>query len=119
MTSKIINMAEKIKDAEDQLLESMFALEPIADSGFSQGVVRRIRRQLWLRRLALPIALCIGAAIAMKPALQLTLAVSRLLAVMPQNIFVVPMSWLPQLQFVVIGALLLVAGVLGIRLLED
>ena len=62
MTSKIINMADKIKDADDRLLESMFAAEPIADAGFSVRIVKKIRRRLWVRRLALPLAAVIGAA---------------------------------------------------------
>ena len=48
-------MAEKLKDAEDRLLESLFASEPIADDGFSRRVVTRIRRRIWVRRLALPV----------------------------------------------------------------
>ena len=112
-------MAEKIKDAEDRLLESMFAMDPIADSGFSKRVVERLRRRLWLRRLALPISMCIGAAIAVKPAWQLTLAVSRLLTLIPQEVSAIPMTWIPQAQFVVIAAMLLVAGLLGMRMLED
>ena len=41
MTSKIINMADKLMDAEDQLLEAMFKSEPIADDGFSKKVTKR------------------------------------------------------------------------------
>lgn len=64
-------MAEKIQDAEDRLLNAMFQATPIADDGFSDLVMRRIRRQMWVRRLALPIAVIVGAAIAVKPATQL------------------------------------------------
>ena len=119
MTSKIINMAEKLKDAEDRLLESMFAAEPIADDGFSDRVVARIRRRLWIRRLALPVAMIVGGGIAAKPMAQIAVAVGKLLTVMPQDLLMVPTDWLPQLQLVVVGALLLVAGSLGLRMLED
>ncbi|MGI9199501.1 MAG: DUF5056 domain-containing protein [Woeseiaceae bacterium] len=66
-------MAEKIQDAEDRLLDEMFQADgtEITDDGFSDRVVRRIRRQMWVRRLALPIAMIVGAAIALKPATQL------------------------------------------------
>jgi hypothetical protein len=112
-------MAEKLKDAEDRLLESMFQSEPIADNGFSGRIVTRIRRRLWLRRLALPVAMVVGGAVAAKPASELALAVGKLLTVLPQDVLAMPMSWVPQLQLVVIGAMLLAAGGLGMRLIED
>lgn len=129
MTSKIINMAEKLKDAEDRLLESMFQSAPIADDGFSRHVVARIRRRLWLRRLALPVAMLIGGAFAIKPATQLVAAASKLLTVVPQGMLDVPTTWIPQMQSVAFGAsmletvvlaaLLLAAGVLGARMLME
>jgi hypothetical protein len=119
LTSKIINMAEKLKDAEDRLLESLFAAEPIADEGFSGRVVTRIRRRLWIRRLALPVAILVGGSVAAKPLAELTLAASKLLAVMPQDLLAIPTDWLPQVQLIVVGAMLLGAGSLGLRLLED
>ncbi len=129
MTSKIINMAEKLKDAEDRLLESMFASEPIADDGFSSRVVTRIRRRIWLRRLALPVAMLIGGAIAIKPASQLVVAAAKLLTVVPQDVVVSSAEWMPQVQgiavsgsfvqTVVYGAVLLGVGILGARMLTE
>ena len=129
MTSKIINMAEKLKDAEDRLLESLFASEPIADDGFSRRVVTRIRRRIWVRRLALPIAMIAGGAIAIKPASQLLVAVSKLLTVVPQDVVVKPADWLPQVEGIAIsgsfvqtaiyGAVLLGVGFLGARMLAE
>ena len=119
MTSKIINMAEKLKDAEDRLLGTMFQAEPIVDDGFSKRIVTRIRRRLWLRRLALPIAMFVGGSIAIKPLSQLSVAVSKLLTVIPMELLETPVAWIPQLQYVVLGAMLLVASMLGIRLIED
>ena len=129
MTSKIINMAEKLKDAEDRLLESMFASEPIADDGFSSRVVTRIRRRIWLRRLALPVAMLIGGAIAIKPASQLVMAAAKLLTVVPQDVVVSSAEWMPQVQgiavsgsfvqTVVYGAVLLGVGILGARMLTE
>jgi hypothetical protein len=129
LTSKIINMAEKLRDAEDRMLESLFASEPIADDGFSQRVVGRIRRRIWIRRLALPIAIIIGGAIAIKPASQLVLAASKLLTIVPQDVVVTPAEWLPQVQGIAIsgsfvqtaiyGAVLLGVGLLGARMLTE
>ena len=117
MTSKIINMAEKLKDAEDRLLESLFAAEPIADDGFSAKVVTRIRRRLWLRRLALPVAMVVGGAIAVKPASELVIAGAKLLAVVPEGVVETQVSWLPDLQSVAISGSLVQTVVFGIVLL--
>jgi hypothetical protein len=129
LTSKIINMAEKFKDAEDRLLESMFAAELIEDDGFSRRVVTHIRRRLWIRRLALPVAMVIGGAIAVKPASDLIIAASKLLTVVPKNLVEAPASWLPEVQGVAIGApvmqtlvfgsLLLVVALVGSRIILD
>ena len=129
MTSKIINMAEKLRDAEDRMLESLFASDPIPDDGFSQRVVGHIRRRIWVRRLALPVAILVGGAIAIKPASQLVLAASKLLTVVPQDVVVKPAEWLPQVQGIAIsgsfvqtaiyGAVLLGVGFLGARMLAE
>ena len=119
MISKIINMAEKMKDAEDRFLESMFQSEAISDDGFSSRIVTRIRRRMWLRRLALPIAMFVGGSIAIKPLAQLSVAAAKLLTVIPMEVFEMPVAWIPQPQYVVLGAMLLVAAMLGVRMLEE
>ena len=122
-------MVEKLQDAEDRLLEAMFRSESIPDDGFSGRVVTRIRRDIWVRRLALPVAMLIGGAIAVKPASQLLVAGSKLLTVVPQGVLDAPASWIPQMetvvfgasltQTVVLGAMLLAAGLLGTRMLVE
>jgi len=122
-------MAEKLKDAEDRLLEAMFRSEPVADEGFSDRVVSRIRRRLWVQRLALPVAMLVGGAVAIKPATQLVIAASKLLTVVPQGILDAPTTWIPQMQSVafgatltqtvVLGAMVLAAGLLGTRMLVE
>lgn len=122
-------MVDKLRDAEDRMLETMFQSESIADDGFSRRVVARIRRQLWIRRLALPVAMLIGGAIAIKPVSQLLIATSKLLTAVPEELFQVPADLLPQMeaalfgvslvQVVVLGAMLLAAGVLGTRMLVE
>ena len=119
MTSKIINMAERIKDDEDRLLESMFASEPIADNGFSEQIVRRVRHKLLVRRLTVPVAALIGGAIAFKPISALAAAAYQLLLLLPDELVVSATNNLPSIQFVVTGGLILVATILGLNMLED
>ncbi|MEE8427351.1 MAG: hypothetical protein V3S15_08690 [Woeseiaceae bacterium] len=119
MKSKIINMVEKLSDAEDRLLESMFRSEPLADGGFSQKVVARIRRRLWISRLALPIAAVVGAAMAFEPAVELARAMPTLMNLIPSEAFATPLQFMPQVQFVVLGGLLLAAGMAFLNTLAE
>ena len=119
MTSKIINMAEKMQDAEDRLLSAMFQAEPIADDGFSEQVVRKVRRQMWIRRLALPIAMLVGASIAVKPALQLLNIGSQVFGSVATE-SVLPESFLgTQLPAIVIGGMALAFIMMTFRLSEE
>ena len=119
MTSKIINMAERIKDEKDLLLESMFASEPIADNGFSARVVRKVRRRIWLRRLTLPVAGLIGALIAFKPLTQLVTLIAGLVQVIPQDVLDASSIVVPQLPMLVLGAMLLATCMIGLRMIDD
>ena len=119
MTSKIINMAERIKDAEDRLLESMFESAPIADDGFSKQVVARIRRKLLVRRLALPVAALVGGVMAFKPAVGFLTAIYRILLGMPNDLVTSATSNLPSLQLIVTGALILLVTLLSLSMLEE
>ena len=112
-------MAERIKDAEDRLLESMFESVPVADDGFSTRVVRKVSRRLWLRRLTLPVAAAIGALIAFKPLSGLVNAVAGLSVLIPQDMVSTTTSMFPQAQTIVLGALLLAVCLLGLRTLEE
>ena len=119
MKSKIINMADRIKDAQDRLLEDMFAFEPVADDGFSERIVRRIRRRLWIRRLALPVGAIIGVAIAAGPFLDLVNIVAGIASVMPLESISLPNNWIPQLNTVVLALKLVATGFVGTRALAD
>ncbi len=119
MTSKIINMAERIKDAEDRLLESMFESVPVADDGFSISIVRKLRRRLWLRRLTLPIAAAVGALFAVKPLAGLVTTLAGLSVLVPQNIVSATLNLIPQAQTIALGAVLLAVCLLGLRALEE
>ena len=112
-------MAEKLKDQTDHLLETMFRSEPVADDGFSRRVVAKVRRIMWVRRLALPIAMLIGAAIAVKPAGQLVEVVSRMLALVPADVAGAPLALLSQFPTVIMGGMLLAVGLLFIQSLAE
>lgn len=119
MKSKIINMAEKIKDPEDRMLEALFASSPVADDGFSKRVVRKLQRRLWVRRLTLPVAAIIGGAIAFKPLAGLVSLLANLSTLVPKELVNVTAGSIPQAPVVVLGAILLLAVLLGMRFLED
>jgi len=112
-------MAEKTSDAVDRLLAAAFASEPIADDGFSDSIVARLRRRIWVRRLALPVAVVVGAGIALKPAVQLFSALLPLLNVVPVELASAPMQFLPQLQLIVLGGMTFAAAITVIKMLEE
>jgi len=118
LISKIINMAERMKDAEDRLLEAMFESSPIADDGFSVQVVRKVKKQLWFRRLTLPVAAVIGGVIAFKPLAGLVSLIAGLSTLVPQDTLSMATGSIPQFQTIVLGAVLLIAGLLGMRMIE-
>lgn len=119
MISKIINMVEKMQDAEDRLLESMFQSEPIVDDGFSRHVMGRIRRQIWVRRLALPIAMILGVAIAAKPAAQLVSVGSQVFGSLATESVLPHTALASQMPVFVVVGLGLAFAVLTFRLFEE
>ena len=119
MTSKIINMADSIKDAEDRFLESVFRTDSLADNGFSRMVMRRIRRRLWVKRLAMPIAVVVGAAVAFKPLVGLVTMLAGILQLVPNDMLVSVSHELPHLSTYILGAMLLAACLLGLRTIEE
>jgi hypothetical protein len=119
LKSKIINMADKTTDAVDRVLAAALAAEPIADDGFSDRIVTKLRRRIWVNRLALPVAAVVGAAIAAKPALQLLNALLPLLNVVPVELASAPMQFLPQIQIIVLGGMAFAAGITLLKMLEE
>ena len=119
MTSKIINMAERMKDEQDRLLESMFESAPIADDGFSEQIVRRVRRKLWVRRITLPLAVVLGLVVAFRPMAALVSGMYELLLSMPGDLVPSLEGSLPSLQLIVTGALVLGVAMLSLSVLED
>jgi hypothetical protein len=119
LKSKIINMADKTSDAVDRFLASAFEAEPIADDGFSSRIVTKIRRRIWVNRLALPVAVVIGLIFALKPALQIVYALLPLLNVVPTEVANAPLQFLPQMQFIVLGGMAFAAGITLLKILEE
>ena len=112
-------MVNRLKDNEDRLLELLFGSEPVPDSGFSTRVMTRLNRRLWVRRLALPTAVLIGAVIAVKPLSQLVVTLSKLLTLIPADVGGISMDVIPQMTTVFLGGLLLVAVMIITKILED
>lgn len=112
-------MAERMKDADDLWLDDLFAAEEIADDGFSDQVMAKVRRQLWIRRLTLPIAAVIGGAIAIKPLAGIVATAKNMSGLVPGRWLELTADFVPQSSFLIVGGLLLVIAILGVRALEE
>ena len=119
-------MVDRIKDKEELRLEALFSSDPVPDLGFSNKVMARVRRQMWVRRLTMPIALLIGGLIAVKPASDLIVAISEVLTVLPANLTRVsvnlpslPVASLPQMTTIVFVGAIAVIAMIFIPALED
>lgn len=122
MESKIINMADRLKDEADKALESLFGTESVRDEGFSLRVVARVRRQMWVRRLSLPLAFLIGIAVSAKPLIQLANALPNLLgsvSVSGMSLDQLPISSFPASSTMILGVMLLAAMLMASRMLEE
>lgn len=119
MTSKIINMADKMQDDEDRLFASLLRSEVIEDAGFSKGVVSRIRRDIWLRRLALPSALLLGGVIAGRAVLQLASFLPTITNTLPARQLLLPDTMLAQLPLMFTVGCLVVIAIATFKLSEE
>lgn len=120
MTSKIINMVERMKDKQDRALEALLRSEPIADDGFTAHVMGRIRRREWVRRLALPVAIALGSLLALPPALRL-LAIGRVIAadLRVDQLATYALETTPGLVPVAAVGVLVTVALLAVTILED
>ena len=112
-------MADRNMDKQDELLTELFSPAPIADDGFSKRVLRRVRRQIWVDRLALPVAVVLGFAFALKPLLQF-------LAILPSLANMVPVKSLGidalpavDIQTLAFGGLMLFALLFVVQIVQD
>ena len=123
MRSMIVNMVEKMKDAEDLKLEALFATDSVPDAGFSARIEKRVRRQMLVRRFTMPAAVLIGGIFAAKPLIGLLSALFKLLAVSPQGVSKylgeATSSAMPSVTMITLGGMIAVAFLLISRMLED
>lgn len=118
----IIYMADKMKDTEDLKLEALFRFEAVQDDGFSVKIMSRVRRRIWVSRLALPTAIVIGASIAAKPIMELIRVLPKIVGIVPQgllNSVELPIASIFQGPTIVFGIAALGATLLIGRMLED
>ena len=119
-------MVDRIKDKEERRLQAMFRSESLPDAGFSKKVLNRVRRQIWIRRLTMPIAIVVGGAIAFKPVVDLATTISKVLNVLPERLTSVsldlpsvPVESLPQISTYLIGGAMILVALFFVRALED
>ena len=115
-------MVDRLKDNEDLKLEALFRSDPVPDDGFSVAVVSRVKRRMWIRRLSLPTAIGLGAAISAKPLLQVASVVPNLVnSIFGSTIDFnrLPLADLPQLSTMLFGASIIMAVMLASRILEE
>jgi hypothetical protein len=112
-------MAERMKDEQDRLLETMFESVPLADNGFSNQILRRIRRKLWVRRITLPAAVSLGGLIAYQPVAAVLKGFYPLLESVSGDLLPSLFGNLPSLQLIVTGALVLVVALYSLSMIED
>ena len=115
-------MADRLKDEVDRTLESLFRSEPVSDDGFSAQVVSRVRQRMWIRRLALPVAFLVGAAISVKPLLQLFSTLPKLLEAVhgvELSLQQLPVTGLPNMSTIVWGLVLLASAAMAGKMLEE
>ncbi|MEM1173622.1 MAG: hypothetical protein AAGA33_00980 [Pseudomonadota bacterium] len=112
-------MAERNMDKQDEFLTELFTSAPIADDGFSRRVLRRVRRQIWVDRLALPVAVIVGFAFAFKPLMQLSSIIPSLAGVLPVDSLQMPAIPAVDSQMLVLGGLLLFIVLFAAQAVED
>lgn len=108
-----------MKDRDDLRLEALFSSEPIADDGFSERVVSRIRRRLWIRRWTMPIAVLVGGLIAAKPVSDVLVAAGTIATVLPDELRTLSFDSLPSATIFVLGGSIVGIMALIIGLAED
>lgn len=113
------NRMHDVNQTDDQSLEQLFHGEPIADAGFSQRVVRRVRVRIWVQRLIMPAALLLGGVLAYAPLVDVLRVISGLADYVPVNLTALASTATPSMPAVVIAAALVVAALCFVPALED
>lgn len=118
MKSKIVDMVEAGRDAGDRWLEAVFVSDVVPDDGFSDRIVRRIRRRLRVRRWSLGIAVAFGTFVAAQPVVELATLLVRALGQVTVSLGISPGDSLPSAAMLLGGGALFLVTVLGLRLLD-
>ncbi len=111
-------MTEKIDRREEEQFAAMFQeLAPsVADDGFTDLVVRRIQRPLWIRRVVLVLAVVIGGALGIGPLWELAVGLGNGLTALATQ-WQDP-GWLIANESLLIAVLLVAGSPLAVRLFE-
>lgn len=118
MVTKIIKLADRMKDEDDLKLEALFRSAAVDDDGFSDRVMKRIRWRMRVRRYAVPLAILVGGIIAAKPAMDLLTVATRLITALPEDLRSLPLESLPQMPAVLGGLAIAAAAGMFFRLPE-
>ena len=111
-------MTEQIDRHEEEKFAAMFRdlVPSVADDGFTDVVVRRIQRPLWVRRVVLFLAVVIGGTLGIGPLWELAVDLGNGLMVSATRWH--DPGWLIANESLLIAALLMVSAPLAIRLFE-
>ena len=112
-------MADRMKDNEDAALEALFRSDPIADDGFSARVLSRVRRRVWVRRLALPLAVAFGAAVSAPAIRDVAVIMHDLIGMLPGDALGLSIGVLPQTSAVLIAGAVTIAALFALPAFED
>ena len=112
-------MADRMKDNEDAALEALFRSEPIADEGFSARVVSRVRRRVWVQRLALPLAVAVGAAISAPAIRDAAVIMRNLIGMLPTDALGISAGILTHTSAMLIAGAVTIAVLFALPALED
>jgi hypothetical protein len=119
-------MVDRIKDSEELRLEALFRSDPLPDNDFSAKVMARVRRQIWIRRLTMPIALVLGGLIALKPATEVVSSMFKVINVLPASLTNIsldlpsmPLDSVTQVTPYLIGGAMLFLAVFLYQALEE
>ena len=111
-------MTEQKDRREDEQFTAMFRdlVPSIADDGFTDDVVRRIHRPLWMRRVVLCLAVVIGGTLGIGPLWELAVGLGNGLMISATRWH--DPGWLIANESLLFAVLLLAGSPFVIRLLE-
>ncbi len=112
-------MAEILRDADDRWLEAAFASDAVPDDGFSDGIVRRLRRRVRIRRWSLGVALIVGTLVAARPVVELATLLLRVVGQVAGSLGFEAGDALPSAAMLLWGGALFLVTVFWLRVLDS